>query len=118
MNSFDYRLVFLLLTLPQLLEWVRMPAHPLSVLASGTLAGVLLLLWVGSLSHWLHLWDELASWGVAGLLAAVVAATIPPMTVIRRSRFRQICDSANGALERVGAVTSNRARRQRAFQPG
>jgi len=84
-NSFDYRLVFLLLTLPQLLEWVRMPAHPLSVLASGTLAGVLLLLWVGSLSHWLHLWDELASWGVAGLLAAVVAATSPRMTVIRRS---------------------------------
>ena len=33
-NNFDYRLVFLLLTLPQLVEWVRTPAHRLSSLAS------------------------------------------------------------------------------------
>jgi hypothetical protein len=83
-NSFDYRLVFLLLTLPQLIAWARTPG-PLTFLASSSLIGVLVLLWVGSLSHLLHLWDELASWGVAGLLAAVVAATIPPWNVVRRS---------------------------------
>ena len=38
-NNFDYRLVFLLLTLPQLVEWASMPAHRLSSLASATLVG-------------------------------------------------------------------------------
>ncbi len=84
-NNFDYRLVFLLLTLPQLVEWARMPAHRLSSLASATLVGDLVLLWVGSLSQWLNLWDELASWAVAGLLAAVVAATVPSLECARKS---------------------------------
>jgi hypothetical protein len=82
-NNFDYRLVFLLLTLPQLVEWVRTPAHRLSSLASITLVGILLLLWVSSLSEQLDHWDELASWGVAGLLAAIVAATVPGLSTIR-----------------------------------
>ena len=36
-NNFDYRLVFLLLTLPQLVEWACMPSHRLSSLAAITL---------------------------------------------------------------------------------
>ena len=84
-NNFDYRLVFLLLTLPQLVEWARTPTHRLSFLASITLITILVLLWVGSLSQWLDLWDELASWAVAALLAAVVAATLPGVDAIRRS---------------------------------
>jgi hypothetical protein len=84
-NNFDYRLVFLLLTLPQLVEWARMPAHPMSSLASATLVGILVLLWVGSLSQWLNLWDELASWIVAGLLAAALAATVPRSESVRKS---------------------------------
>jgi hypothetical protein len=84
-NNFDYRLVFLLLTLPQLAEWASLPAHRLSSLASATLIGILVLLWVGSLSQQLRLWDELASWAVAGLLAAVVAATAPRLDSIRKS---------------------------------
>jgi hypothetical protein len=84
-NNFDYRLVFLLLTLPQLVEWAGMPAHRLSSLASATLVAIILLLWVGSLSQRLNLWDELASWVVAGLLAAVVAATVPPLQSVRKS---------------------------------
>ena len=82
-NNFDYRLVFLLLTVPQLLEWIRSPAHPLSRLAAVTLLMILVLLWVGCLSEWLHLWDELASWVVAGLLAAVSAASMPRLNGIR-----------------------------------
>ena len=82
-NNFDYRLVFLLLTLPQLVEWASMPADRLSALASATLVAVIVLLWVGSLSERLHLWDELASWVVAGLLAAIVVATIPRSSSIR-----------------------------------
>ena len=71
-DNSGYRLVFLLLTLPQLVESARMPAHELSLLPA-TLAGVLGLLWVGGLLEWLDPWDEPASWTVAGLLAAIVA---------------------------------------------
>ena len=84
-NNFDYRLVFLLLTLPQLVAWVCTPAHPLSAPGAATLFMILVLLWVGSLSRWLHLWDELASWAVAGLLVALVVATVPAGAVIRTS---------------------------------
>jgi hypothetical protein len=82
-NNFDYRLVYLLLTLPQLAAWVRGPAHRLSSLAAATLVTILVLLWVGSLSEWLNLWDELASWVVAGLLVALIVATMPRFHAIR-----------------------------------
>ena len=88
LGQFLYLLkVFLLLTLPQLVEWACMPAHRLSWLALATLVAIIVLLWVGSLSQWLNLWDELASWAVAGLLAAVVAATVPGLDSIRKSVF-------------------------------
>jgi len=86
-NNFDYRLVFLLLTFPQLIEWASIPEHRLSRLALVTLVAIVVLLWVGSLSQWLNLWDELASWAVAGLLAAVVAATVPGLDDVRKSVF-------------------------------
>jgi hypothetical protein len=82
-NNFDYRLVFLLLTLPQLIEWARMATHRLSLLASATLVSILVLMWVGSLSETLALWDELVSWMVAGLLVAVAAATLPRVQALR-----------------------------------
>jgi glycosyl transferase family 87 len=86
-NNFDYRLVFLLQTFPQLIEWACRPEHRLSGLALATLVAIVVLLWVGSLSQWLNLWDELASWAVAGLLAAVVAATVPGLDSVRKSVF-------------------------------
>jgi hypothetical protein len=95
-NNFDYRLVFLLLTLPQLVEWARTPPHRLSALASVTLVTVVVLLWVGSLSQRLHLWDELASWAVAGLLMAAIVATLP--------RFRSILASLTGRSGAAGPV--------------
>lgn len=84
-NNFDYRLIFLLLTFPQLLAWARSPAHRLSPLAVTTLLAILVLLWVGSLSDVLSLWDEIVSWLVAGLLAAIGAATVPSARTIRAS---------------------------------
>jgi hypothetical protein len=86
-NSFDYRLVFLLLPLPQLCAWARMPTHRLSSLAALTLAAIVVQLWIGSLSEWLHLWDELASWAVAGLLASLLVATLPPPRLLGASVF-------------------------------
>jgi hypothetical protein len=82
-NNFDYRLVFLLLTLPQLMEWASMPAHRFSSLAATTLTSIVILLWVGSLSEQLHLWDELASWIVAGELTALLAVTLPGLSCVR-----------------------------------
>jgi hypothetical protein len=93
-NNFDYRLIFLLLTFPQLVEWASMPAHRLSGLARATLVAIIVLLWVGSLSHWLDLWDELASWAVAGLLTAVVAATLPRLDAVRKSVFGDVTVAA------------------------
>jgi Glycosyltransferase family 87 len=86
-NSFDYRLVFLLLTLPQLAAWARTPEHHLSSLALSTLVAILVLLWVGSVSHALALWDEVASWVVAGLLAAIGVATVPRLAAIQDAIF-------------------------------
>jgi hypothetical protein len=86
-KNFDYRLVFLLLTLPQLCLWARMSAHRLSSLASITVVAILVLLWVGSLSQLLGLWDELASWIVAGLLTAIAAATIPRLATVSERLF-------------------------------
>jgi hypothetical protein len=83
-NNFDYRLVFLLLTLPQLVEWAAAPRHRLSSLAATTLLSILVMLWVGSLSEWLHLWDELASWIVAGELTALIAVTVPDVSSVAR----------------------------------
>src|SRR5262245_40037972 len=84
-NNFDYRLVFLLLTLPQLVEWAAVPAHRLSPLAVTTLLSIVILLWIGSLSERLHLWDELASWIVAGELTAVLAVTLPSLSSVGRT---------------------------------
>lgn len=84
-NNFDYRLVFLLLTLPQLIEWARAPTHRMSSLAAITIVATLLLLWVGSLSRVLQLWDELATWLVAGLLAAILTATLPSLRAARET---------------------------------
>ena len=84
-NNFDYRLVFLLLTLPQLIEWASVPAHRLFSLAATTLVSIVILLWIGSLSERLHLWDELASWVVAGELTALLSVTVRTVTSVRES---------------------------------
>ena len=89
-NNFDYRLVFLLLTLPQLVEWASVRGHRLSLLASTPLGAAILLLWVGTLSEALNLWDELVSWAVAGLLTAVIAATVSLWHSVRKSTLGRL----------------------------
>jgi hypothetical protein len=78
-NNFDYRLVFLLLTLPQLFDWVtEQPSDPRGWLASVATVIVLILLWIGALSEPLRLMDELVTWAAVALLAALLAASVPP----------------------------------------
>jgi hypothetical protein len=88
-NSFDYRLVFLLLTLPLLLRW---PAPRREVgnrlnLPPITVAVVMVALWIGTLSEQLRLADELVSWTLAGLLLVLLVRSAPQIgTLIQSSR--------------------------------
>ena len=86
-KNFDYRLVYLLLTLPQLCAWVRdgRPGDRRTTVAGLGLACVLTALWVGALSEPLRLADELISWIVAGLLGALCAASVPSLAELRQS---------------------------------
>jgi Glycosyltransferase family 87 len=83
-KNYDYRLVYLLLTLPQLMQWVRQgrPDDPRRSLAGLGLAAVVLGLWIGTLSQQLNLVDELVSWAVAGLLVALSAASVPRLSTL------------------------------------
>lgn len=85
----DYRLVFLLLTLPLLLEWSAGPAaEPRTRLARGGVAAVVVGLWVGALSPFIGPWDELGSWAMAGLFVALLAVTVPPLCELLGRRPR------------------------------
>jgi hypothetical protein len=85
-NNFDYRLVFLLLTLPQLIGWARGPdGEPRAWLGAVTLFAVLVLLWVSALSVPLDLWDELATWTVVAFFAVLMVASLPPLGDVWRA---------------------------------
>lgn len=75
-NNFDYRLVFVLLTLPQLFSWTT-SEDPRNRLSAAALLSVIALLWVGSLSRFVATLDELFSWATALLLFALIAASFP-----------------------------------------
>jgi hypothetical protein len=76
----DYRLVFLLLTIPQLLAWASSSAGaPRARLARTGLGTVLAALWLGALSPYIGPVDELASWAVAGVFVALLAASVPSL---------------------------------------
>jgi Glycosyltransferase family 87 len=76
----DYRLVCLLLTLPLLLAWASPRTwEPRRRVARAGLTAVLAALWLGALSPYVGPADELASWAVAGLFVALLAATVPPL---------------------------------------
>jgi hypothetical protein len=75
--SFDYRLVLLLLTLPQLFRWIRDPSpDPRGPLAAAATVSILLLLWIGPLSTPLARSDELVTWATAGILLTLLSASI------------------------------------------
>jgi hypothetical protein len=76
----DYRLVFLLLTIPQLLSWASSSAEAgRTRLTRAGLGTVLAALWIGALSPYIGPVDELASWALAGAFVALLAASVPPL---------------------------------------
>jgi hypothetical protein len=77
-KSGDYRLVFVLLTLPLLLEWAwGEPGQVRTILGRIGLVAVVVGLYAGALSPFIGPWDELASWAMAGASVALLAATVP-----------------------------------------
>jgi hypothetical protein len=83
-RNYDYRLIYLLLTLPQLLQWVRQDrAGDLRRSMAGLgLVAVVLSLWIGAWSEPLRLADELVSWAVAVLLVALSATSVPRLAAL------------------------------------
>jgi hypothetical protein len=84
-NSWDYRLVFLLLTLPQLLEWSD-DASPLRGWGRTGTALVLAVLYLGPLLAERSLADVFANWALAWVLFAFLAPSVRETVVVRGSR--------------------------------
>lgn len=82
----DYRLVFVLLTLPMLLAWIEHDDPVRRRLARISLLVVVIGLWVGALSPFVGPWDELGSWAMAGAYVALLAATLPPLRELLPTR--------------------------------
>ena len=85
-KNYDYRLVYLLLTLPQLCAWAR-EAQSLptarSSMAGVTVLAILLVLFTGAVSEHVLLLDQLVSWGVVDYLLALLAAAVPQFAPCR-----------------------------------
>lgn len=74
----DYRLVLLLLLLPQLLVWAAGSAGDTHRrVARHALGALTVALYAGALSPYIGPWDELASWWLALVLAAILTAALP-----------------------------------------
>jgi hypothetical protein len=86
--SWDYRLMFLLLTLPQLLRWSA-EARPPVPGAAVAVAAIVATLWLG---EWLSAWnaarpfEELLNWALFGYLLYGLLLTLPPWLAARLPR--------------------------------
>ena len=71
-NNWDYRLVFLLLCLPQLLAWARQGRTAQRVVGRVTTGAVLVQLWLGGIAGYHTIADEVWSWALAVLLLVLL----------------------------------------------
>jgi hypothetical protein len=86
-SNYDYKLAFLLLTLPQLMSWARSAIGPMARTARWTLVGVIVSTWAPLLREPLalvplgstlgFLLDELADWAVFLGLAFLLVSSAP-----------------------------------------
>ncbi|MEZ6038428.1 MAG: hypothetical protein R3F29_13170 [Planctomycetota bacterium] len=102
-HSFDYRLLFLLLTVPQLAAWTRFGSRDTRRVAVVCVAAVLLLQWslawrsglqalIGDTSPGVAL-DELLSWGAWAGLALLFAASLPDWLLPKSWRGAALLDA-------------------------
>lgn len=85
--NWDYRLLFLLLTVPQLLVWIR-GSGPLATAAALALLGVAGTMWVSRLPFIFPL-DDLLNWLLCVYFAAALSLTLPSW-LARRAGYRPL----------------------------
>ncbi|MCC6695912.1 MAG: hypothetical protein IT365_09825 [Candidatus Hydrogenedentes bacterium] len=86
-HNFDYRLIFLLFTIPQLAEWLRSPNHHVALLVKVVVIAVLLSMWhllIVKLFHALpgigpadFVLDEFAHWAIFFGMAYLLSFSAP-----------------------------------------
>jgi hypothetical protein len=101
-SNFDYRLVFLLLTLPQLGHWTERGTRRSRGWVWSLLTAALLLLWSMTWRSWLVPWcgegpglivDELCSWWLVLGLAVALVLALPDSLVPRSWRGQRALDA-------------------------
>lgn len=94
-NNWDYRLIFLLFTVPQLVAWIE-ARGPLAGVSAWALVAMIGALWLGS---WLHRLpfplplDEVLNWLLFVFFAAVLLRTSPALPAFLRGRVRAMARS-------------------------
>jgi hypothetical protein len=89
MHNYDYRLLFLLLAIPQLLRWIREPDGGMPFAGLGLAALMTSLLFAARLVYDLAP-EEVVNWFLFVYLAAVLVATFDPRAAGTRSAGRMI----------------------------
>jgi hypothetical protein len=93
----DYRLVFLLLTLPLLFQLASGPGTSIVTwLGRAGIIAVIARLWLGGLSEFITPAHELASWAIAGIFIALMAATVPRLHLPFAARPRALTGKDTG----------------------
>ena len=87
-NNWDYRLVFLLLCLPQLLAWAQQGRTWQRTVGRAAVVAVLVQLWIGGLAGYRTVADEAWSWAVAVLLLLLLIPAARALWQERRSLLR------------------------------
>jgi hypothetical protein len=75
-NNWDYRLIFLLFTIPQILAWLKTQVQFESISGLALMA-IILTTWLSSKSHQIHYLDELLNWLLFLFFAYSTILTLP-----------------------------------------
>lgn len=75
-NNWDYRLIFLLFTIPQILAWIK-SRSPLSAIAGLVLLGIISTSWLSNRSSAFFYLDELINWLLFFFYVYVLILTLP-----------------------------------------
>lgn len=94
-SNWDYRLIFLLFTLPQLFAWIKIRT-PWGCLSAAALGVMVIALWISSLSGRLAGLDEFGNWLLFFYFLVALLITMPPE--LFRLLRREIAVEANGHL--------------------
>jgi hypothetical protein len=76
-SNWDYRLIFLLFTLPQLFAWVK-TRSPWGCLSAAALGVMVIALWTSSLSGRVAALDEFGNWLLFIYFLVALLITMPP----------------------------------------